>query len=30
MLDVDYYYKIAWGYLRPFGLAKLYQGNIRI
>lgn len=29
-LDIDYFYKVAWGYMRPLGLAKLHQGTIRL
>lgn len=29
-LDVDYNYRIAWGYLRPLGLSAFHLGNVRI
>ncbi|KAL4450258.1 hypothetical protein ABPG74_008964 [Tetrahymena malaccensis] len=29
-LDQDYYYKVAWGYIRPIGLAKTHFGLSKI
>ena len=29
-MDIDNFYRIAWGYLRPMGLSKLHVGITKI